>query len=221
MASFPTSVKNYGADLIDGTDYPQAAHINDLRAEVVAIEAGYLNGTAPLNSSASTMASLSVAGGIKLANAVPAETSLTLYGSSGQLYFNGALVASSANTTLVTLTLSSNGSTAPGAGTIYRDSLISAWALVSVSTAPEIKASFNIAELSTIGTGQYALRFGTNLLSSAYAATVSPVTSSAVDIYATIFNKASSGFSVLTSTATAAAAAASDAVSFAVIVTGA
>src|SRR3990167_3440551 len=63
MASFPTSVKNYGADLIDGTDYPQAAHINDVRAEITAIEGGYLNGTAPLNSSNSTVANLRVTGG--------------------------------------------------------------------------------------------------------------------------------------------------------------
>lgn len=36
-ASFPGSVKNFGANLING-DYTRAGHINDLRAEVVAIE---------------------------------------------------------------------------------------------------------------------------------------------------------------------------------------
>ena len=69
-ASFPTSVKNYGADLVDGVDYPQAAHVNDLRSEVTAIEGGYVNGTAPLNSSASTMATLSVTGGSTFAGPV-------------------------------------------------------------------------------------------------------------------------------------------------------
>lgn len=36
-ASFPTSVKDFGADLTNG-DYTDAGQINDLRAEVVAIE---------------------------------------------------------------------------------------------------------------------------------------------------------------------------------------
>lgn len=36
-ASFPGSVKSFGTDLING-DYLQAAHVNDLRAEVVAVE---------------------------------------------------------------------------------------------------------------------------------------------------------------------------------------
>lgn len=49
MPSFPTSVfapasKSAGSVI-------QPAHVNDLQDEVVAIEAGYINGTAPLNSS--------------------------------------------------------------------------------------------------------------------------------------------------------------------------
>lgn len=36
-ASFPTSIKNFGADSIDG-EYIHASHINELRAEVNAIE---------------------------------------------------------------------------------------------------------------------------------------------------------------------------------------
>jgi len=35
---FPTGVKNFGLDLEDGISYPLAAHINDLRWEVAAIE---------------------------------------------------------------------------------------------------------------------------------------------------------------------------------------
>lgn len=42
-ASFPTSVKDFGTDLING-DYIQASHVNDLRAEVVAIETSLSSG---------------------------------------------------------------------------------------------------------------------------------------------------------------------------------
>ena len=43
-------------------DVIQAAHVNDLQTEVANIEAGYINATAPLNSSRSTVATLSVTG---------------------------------------------------------------------------------------------------------------------------------------------------------------
>ena len=61
MASFPTSVKTWTA-LVDASDYPEATDLNTVYDEVTAIETGYLTGTAPLNSSASTVASLSVSG---------------------------------------------------------------------------------------------------------------------------------------------------------------
>lgn len=60
MASFPDSIfspasKNTG-------DTIQASHVTDLDGEVVAIEQGLRNGTAPLNSSNSTLTALSVSG---------------------------------------------------------------------------------------------------------------------------------------------------------------
>ena len=61
MASFPGSVKTYTnknpGDVIADT------HIDDLQDEVTAIEDGFLNGTARLNSSNSTVATLSVTSG--------------------------------------------------------------------------------------------------------------------------------------------------------------
>lgn len=63
MASFPASVKSFTTKL-DGAGNPvNAAHINDLQDEVNAVEDGYVNGTARLNSSNSTLARLSVTGG--------------------------------------------------------------------------------------------------------------------------------------------------------------
>lgn len=64
MASFPTSVKSFASRSNGGTI--DAGHVNDLQDEVNAVEDGYLNGTARLNSSGSTVTSLSVTGGSTL-----------------------------------------------------------------------------------------------------------------------------------------------------------
>ena len=63
MASFPDSVKSFTTKLDGSGNNINAAHVNDLQDEVAAIEGGYLNGTARLNSSNSTFANLSVTGG--------------------------------------------------------------------------------------------------------------------------------------------------------------
>lgn len=60
MAQFPTSPKSFTARSNGQTI--DASHVQDLQDEVNAIEDGYLNGTARLNSSRSTLASLSVTG---------------------------------------------------------------------------------------------------------------------------------------------------------------
>lgn len=60
MASYPNSVFS-PASKSNGQTI-DASHINDLQGEVVAIEEGLLNGSAPLNSSNSTLAALSVTG---------------------------------------------------------------------------------------------------------------------------------------------------------------
>lgn len=75
MASFPTSVwapatRNVG-------DTIGAAFFNDPDAEIVAIEDGYLNGKAPLNSSNSTLANLSVTGGSTFAGGATFNGSMT------------------------------------------------------------------------------------------------------------------------------------------------
>lgn len=54
MASFPNSV--FAPVTRSNGQTIDAAHVNDLQDEIVAIEAGYRNGTAPLNSSGSTFA---------------------------------------------------------------------------------------------------------------------------------------------------------------------
>lgn len=66
MASFPTSVKSF-ASRSNGQAI-DAGHVNDLQDEVNALEDGYLNGTARLNSSGSTLNTLNVTGGSTLAS---------------------------------------------------------------------------------------------------------------------------------------------------------
>lgn len=66
MPSYPTSVFAPSAKSAGQTI--QHTHVNDLQDEVVAIESGLRTGTAPLNSSGSTMTSLSVTGGSTFAS---------------------------------------------------------------------------------------------------------------------------------------------------------
>ena len=64
-ASYPTSVKTFTTRSVGQTIQP--SHLNDLQDEITAIEAGLVGGAAPLNSSNSTLANLSVIGGSTLA----------------------------------------------------------------------------------------------------------------------------------------------------------
>ena len=64
-AQYPNAVKTFTSR--NAGDVIQPSHINDLQDEVNAIEAGLLNATAPLNSSNSTVANLSVTGNSTIA----------------------------------------------------------------------------------------------------------------------------------------------------------
>lgn len=81
MASFPTTV--FAPASKSGGQTIQAAHVNDLQDEVVAIEGGYLNGTARLNSSHSTLAALSVTGPSTIASTMTIGTLPYVFPSSG------------------------------------------------------------------------------------------------------------------------------------------
>jgi len=79
MAQYPGAVKSFTTPNVG--DVIQPAHVNDLQDEVNAIEAGLLQGTAPLNSSNSTHVNLSVTGG----------STLTTLNVSGASTFAGAM----------------------------------------------------------------------------------------------------------------------------------
>ena len=63
-ASYPGAVKSFVSR--NAGDVIQPAHVNDLQDEVNAIESGLLNGTAPLNSSNSTMVHVSATAGLNV-----------------------------------------------------------------------------------------------------------------------------------------------------------
>lgn len=69
-ASYPTAVKSFTSRSAGQTI--SASHVNDVQDEVNAIEAGLLNGTAPLTSSNCAVANLSVSGNSTLAGEVSA-----------------------------------------------------------------------------------------------------------------------------------------------------
>lgn len=81
MASFPSAVKSF-ASRSNGQTI-DAGHVGDIQDEVNAIEDGYLNGTARLNSSNSTVANLSVTGKSTLASTLTIGTIPYAFPSSG------------------------------------------------------------------------------------------------------------------------------------------
>jgi hypothetical protein len=96
MASYPTSVKTFTTRSPGQTI--GSAHINEIQDEVNALEAGLLNGTAPLNSSNSTVANLVVTGGSTLGNVVAG--SIHVEGGStlgGAVVFKGVIDVTLAN----------------------------------------------------------------------------------------------------------------------------
>lgn len=76
MASFPNSVKSFTTK--NSGDVIQPADVNDLQSEVNAIESGYLTGTAPLNSSNSTVVHLSVTAGLNVVGNSTLASTITI-----------------------------------------------------------------------------------------------------------------------------------------------
>lgn len=166
MANFPTSVfspaSRSNGQVID------ASHVNDLQGEVTAIADGYLNGSARLNSSGSTLTSLNVTGGTTLA-------SLTVTGAStfGAMTL-GSLTVTGTSTfaamTLASLTVTGNSTLAAlnaGASTLASLSVTGASTFASRPVTPPPHAALlgrelvlgltNNTTLAVAWTNQHAL----------------------------------------------------------------
>jgi len=76
MASYPGAVKVFTAR--NAGDVIQPSHVGDLQDEVNAIESGLLQGTAPLNSSNSTVVNLSVTGNSTIAGSLTVTGALSI-----------------------------------------------------------------------------------------------------------------------------------------------
>jgi hypothetical protein len=87
-ASFPTAVKAFTVKADGPGNVIAAAHVNDLQDEVTAIETGLLNGTAPVHSSNSTVANLSVTGNSTIGGSLQVTGNSTI---TGTLTLGGAL----------------------------------------------------------------------------------------------------------------------------------
>lgn len=127
MADFPVSKHSFATFANGATS--DAAQVTDIYAEVEAIEDGYLNGTARLNSSNSTVANLSVAGGSTLAGALSAGAStlasLNVTGAStlaGNVTFGGTVTFTGAVASAVTLSSGATVSTG-----VVRQNSLPAW----------------------------------------------------------------------------------------------
>ncbi len=149
-ASYPTSVKTFTTK--STADVVQAAHVNDLQDEVNAIEAGLLNGTAPLNSSNSTVANLHVTGGSTLGNlTISSGLSVqTLQVSSGSTFAARAIFSSGISVT----GNSTVGALTAGASTLASLSVSGASTLASV----EVTGGSTLATLNVSGGSTFASR---------------------------------------------------------------
>lgn len=135
MPSFPNSIfspasKNTG-------DTIQAAHVTDLDSEVVAIEQGLRNGTAPLNSSNSTFTALSAGGStlgtLEVSGASTLTGAVTL---GGAVTCRAAFAVAVASTTLSGVSTRFDNVVLPStAGLLRVDGNSTAFAMSGLSTA--------------------------------------------------------------------------------------
>ena len=145
-ASYPGSVKSF-TNKSAGQSI-EAEHINSIQDEVNAIEAGLLNGTAPLTSSRTIVGALS-GGASTLAS----------------LIVSGALQA--VDSTMARLTLSSAAPATPGAHTLYRNTIVKAYGVIDGSQGLAA-GGFNIAAVSSNGSTSCDVQFTTAIGTSNY-----------------------------------------------------
>jgi len=152
-ASYPTAVKSFTSKSAGDTIQP--AHINDLQDEVAAIEGGLLSGTAPLNSSRSTLASLSVTGNSTLAALTAGASTLASLSVTGACTLASAQIAKSTVADLVVsggLTVGASTFTSLQAGNSTVTNLTAA--NVAVSSNCTVTGGLTVAGGSTLGTIQ-------------------------------------------------------------------
>ena len=162
-ANFPDSIFNPTTKQTGDTIQP--SHINDLQTEVIAIEQGYRQGTAPLNSSGSTMTTLSVTGDSTLAGHLNVSSGAQITGNST---VTGALSVSG-NSTIggnltVTGTITAGGLPIGGRQPVAKVSL--AAATVSINSGAWISPNWTVNEADSTGMHSTSVNSSRMLLTS-------------------------------------------------------
>lgn len=138
MPSFPGSVKTFTNK--NTGDVVQASHVNDLQDEVNAIEDGYINGTARLNSSRSTLAALSVTGASTFGSTVTFSSAVD---------FKGPFLLNSSAGSSGQFLKSEGGSSSPTWGSVLGLNWVGSTSPEVVSTASALStASLSITGLN-------------------------------------------------------------------------
>lgn len=116
MANFPTSV--WAPASKTAGQVIQPSHVNDMQDEVIAVEGGLRNGTAPINSSNSTFTALSVTGNSTLASSITIGALSYVFPGSGAS--SGlALTIDSVSGSTLSLKWAQSGSGSTFAQTVY------------------------------------------------------------------------------------------------------
>ena len=165
-ASYPGAVKTFATRSAGQTI--ASAHVNDLQDEVTAIEDGLLNGTAPLNSSATTVKSLSVSGGSTLAD-VTVSSRATLSSLVTLAGYNFTWPSTSPASTGMVLTVSAVPSTlgpsTAGGGTYNLE-----WRVPTPGFyVADLNSSLTTVTASTVETTIYSWTMPANLITSSGA----------------------------------------------------
>lgn len=147
MANYPTSIpsftnKNPGQTIA-------AAHMNAVQEEIVAIGSGLLQGTAPLNSSNSTLANLSVTGGSTVAGSLGVGVNLNVLGAAsvggnstiaGSLTVSGGVAVGANMSALGSLSLGQN-CTIAGAVVVGGNVTVATGQVTALTLAGQINAN--------------------------------------------------------------------------------
>ena len=173
-ASYPGAVKTFAArsagQVID------ASHVNDLQDEVNAIEAGLLNATAPLNSSNSTVAALSVSGASTFASRpvmpppdavrVPIGSTLAVVDAAAAVAINWIGTADYKTNSTLHSTARNSSRVTPQSTGIYR---LTAQVALSTATAAGYRSLYINDSTTTIGVARAAGTTGNVTILQAHA----------------------------------------------------
>src|SRR3990167_2318139 len=152
MPSFPTTPRSFATKFTGDTI--EAEHVNALQDEVNALESGYLNATARLNSSNSTLVALSVTGGSTLQSLNSSNSTVANLSVTGGTTLAGAFQSSAS--TLASLVVSGGstlGTVQAGASTLASLSVTGGSTFTTLQATNSTFSNLSVSSNSTIAGG--------------------------------------------------------------------